>query len=29
VKPDDDLHKGKILTHPSDASQLNALDTEF
>jgi hypothetical protein len=29
VKPEDDTEKGKILTHPSDASQLNALDTEF
>ena len=28
-KPEDDPEKGKILTHPSDASQWNALDIEF
>nr|XP_051202093.1 uncharacterized protein LOC127315663 [Lolium perenne] len=28
-KPADDLEKGKILTHPADASQWNALDIEF
>src|SRR3954469_10928508 len=28
-KPEDDLEKEKILTHPSDASQSNALDIEF
>jgi hypothetical protein len=28
-KTKDDLHKGKILTHPSDASQWNALDIDF
>ncbi|KAK1678241.1 hypothetical protein QYE76_039089 [Lolium multiflorum] len=28
-KPADDPEKGKILTHPADASQWNALDIEF
>ncbi|KAK1694390.1 hypothetical protein QYE76_011087 [Lolium multiflorum] len=28
-KPTDDPEKGKILTHPADASQWNALDIEF
>ena len=28
-KPEDDPEKGKILTHPSDASQWNALYIEF
>src|SRR3954469_13284960 len=28
-KPEDDLEKEKILTHPSDASQWNALEIEF
>jgi hypothetical protein len=28
-KPEDDPEKGKILTHPADASQWNALDIDF
>ncbi|KAK1605111.1 hypothetical protein QYE76_028784 [Lolium multiflorum] len=28
-KPADDPEKGKILTHPADASQWNALDTDY
>ena len=28
-KLEDDPEKGKILTHPSDASQWNALDIKF